>query len=527
MRVIPCTWPRALALLVLLPGALGDAVNRTIDDSLGDSVTKQRPTYFPASGVWDDETCSGCAIQPDRSLAFDGTWTAATYNANLGNVSVTFNFHGTAIYIFFILANNQGPGITTVTECNFTLDGTVVGHFLHQPSNSLDLQYRDDAMVFSKTGLSNENHTFQISTTGVNHDVFVNFDYAMYTFQNNQANPPGPSKSTTTSTSKTSETSNASPPTSDSSTSSPAATPTGAIVGGVVGGIALLAILVALLLLWRRRQRRQSPNSSATMIENLDGSAPGHSHISNSTTPNFVPNQTLSQQYPTSASTYPTSSLYTQSRYAPTSTRMSSEFGDSENANTQSRNYSGGHPTSYANRDIYSTLPSGQIVMGAVPQRQRSSFGTSIMSPALASSVALDNPFIEDSVTSATSVTTTTAVSNPAPLPPLSIQTLPASDSKAELRCLRQQELARQMDAIQKEMKSLQSEAAERHASIKSTATGRYRRGQADNSGEDEVSKLKGQVQSMHQQILSLQQQIQSPWAQGLSDEPPPGYSPR
>ncbi|THV03987.1 hypothetical protein K435DRAFT_714971 [Dendrothele bispora CBS 962.96] len=501
MRFIFRAWPRALVLLTLLPRALGDAVNRTIDDSLGDSVTQQIPTYFPEHGVWEDQTCSGCAIQPDRSLAFGGTWTAATYHADIGNVSISFNFHGTAVYIFFILANDQGPGITTLTECNFTLDGVVVGHFVHQPTTSLDLEY--NATVFSQTGLPNKDHAFQISTTGVEDSVFVNFDYAIYTFENDST--------LSTSTSASSENSGTSDPSplASSSASSKQTTSTGAIVGGVVSGIVLSAMLVALLF-WRRRQRSQKPNSNTTMVENLDGSAPGHSYVPDITVPDFVPNQTSSQQYPTSISSYLTS-LYTRSRYAPTSMRVSSDFDNNENSNRQSQDYSSAYPTSYASSDLYSTLPSGQVVLGTIHQRQIGSVRSSITLP--------------------TTMTTMSTVSDMKTLLPLPLPTLPSSDSRAELRRMRQQELARQMEAIQREMKSLQHEAAGRHASVKRVATRRDHRGNEDDSDlgdeDEDVSKLKEQIRMMHQQITSLQGQLRSPWAQGLSNEPPPGYSPR
>jgi len=95
MQLLPRTWPGALVLFNFFRGTLGDPVNRTIDDSRGDSVTNQKPTFLPVTkGVWEDQTCAGCAIQPDKSLAFDGTWIAATYNAGLGNISVTFDFKG-------------------------------------------------------------------------------------------------------------------------------------------------------------------------------------------------------------------------------------------------------------------------------------------------------------------------------------------------------------------------------------------------------------------------------------------------
>src|ERR1700678_1782214 len=57
---------------------LGRAINSTIDDSFGDSQTGQQVTYLPSNGTWDNETCVGCALQPDINLAFDKTYTAAT-----------------------------------------------------------------------------------------------------------------------------------------------------------------------------------------------------------------------------------------------------------------------------------------------------------------------------------------------------------------------------------------------------------------------------------------------------------------
>ncbi|KAJ3785740.1 hypothetical protein GGU10DRAFT_353974 [Lentinula aff. detonsa] len=56
--------PGALCFLTFLSNlcavVVGTAVNRSIDDTLGDSVTGQRPLFLPAtSGVWEDETCAG------------------------------------------------------------------------------------------------------------------------------------------------------------------------------------------------------------------------------------------------------------------------------------------------------------------------------------------------------------------------------------------------------------------------------------------------------------------------------------
>ncbi|KAJ3903873.1 hypothetical protein F5879DRAFT_802781 [Lentinula edodes] len=171
--------PGALFFLPFLfnVAAVTGAVNRSIDDTLGDSVTGQRPIFLPTTpGVWEDETCAG--------NAFGGTYTAATYNSGLQNISITFDFTGTAIYVYFILANNPAPGITATTAANFTLDGSLVGTFNHSPNTSTsapDFQFNQSALAFSKDGLKNITHQMVISTSGLSEDVWVNFDYALYT----------------------------------------------------------------------------------------------------------------------------------------------------------------------------------------------------------------------------------------------------------------------------------------------------------------------------------------------------------
>lgn len=89
---------------------------------------------------------------------------------------------GTAIYIFFILANNPAPGITATTAANFTIDGSLVGTYSHAPNISApDFQFNQSALAFSKTALTNDTHQMIISTSGLSENVWVNFDYALYT----------------------------------------------------------------------------------------------------------------------------------------------------------------------------------------------------------------------------------------------------------------------------------------------------------------------------------------------------------
>ena len=92
-------------------------------------------------------------------------------------------FAGVAIWIFFILANANALGTIVVsnTNCNFTLDGVLVGSSNHQPNeNTEDLQY--NVTVFSASSLSNDLHEMVISTNNYPVNVYLNFDYAIYTY---------------------------------------------------------------------------------------------------------------------------------------------------------------------------------------------------------------------------------------------------------------------------------------------------------------------------------------------------------
>ena len=81
-----------------LPLVLAGIANRTIDDGFGDSVTLQKVTYFPTvSNVWQNasQCVNTCYIQPNITRAFEGTYTAATYNPHLlESMSITMTFNG-------------------------------------------------------------------------------------------------------------------------------------------------------------------------------------------------------------------------------------------------------------------------------------------------------------------------------------------------------------------------------------------------------------------------------------------------
>ena len=189
-----------LSLSLFSWNALGNLVNRTIDDTEGDSVSGQTVTYFPATpdgAPWATPNCPVCAIKPDLQQAFDGTYRAATWypvNDTMGistkfNGELKFCFNheplsirssGTALYVFFILVNNIGSDITTLTIANFTLDEGEPELFQHipDPLNS-DILYKQP--VFIRENLENMEHSINISVSKVLEPVYLNFDYMIYT----------------------------------------------------------------------------------------------------------------------------------------------------------------------------------------------------------------------------------------------------------------------------------------------------------------------------------------------------------
>ncbi|KAF9002728.1 hypothetical protein BDQ17DRAFT_1425682 [Cyathus striatus] len=235
------------------------------------------PIYIPDE--WQNQmTCGSCAIQPDLSQAFMETYTAITYFPYMKNASITMEFEGIAIYVYFILPNKQDSGVDTYSEASFTIDRQIVGSFSHSPDlSTTDILYNQ--MVFNKTDLPNGTHQLVVSTTLAGMNAWVNFDYAIYTQVTDDSVPTGvhSSVSSFTATSDTpvsgsgsgiasttdahdgtpigGATSTGSPtgPGSDSQNpgSSKSKHKTAAIIGATIGGIILTGAATALIV-WRR-----------------------------------------------------------------------------------------------------------------------------------------------------------------------------------------------------------------------------------------------------------------------------------
>ncbi|KAK7032616.1 hypothetical protein VNI00_012879 [Paramarasmius palmivorus] len=275
-------------LLIHIPLATSIVTSKiltaTIDDTDGDERTGIKPSYFPSTGVWNNNTCNNptdCWITTfDPGLAFQGTWTAAIYRLNRGNkVSVSFRFQGTGISVFLIVANDvlgRGLGPTTLTECNFTLDGQLKNQYRHVPTPEPGLRYREEA--FSISGLPNISHLLEISAENLDHEVYLNFDYAMYTYEVADSEPS---------------------PTISPSPSQDKKRPTRSIIGGAAGGVAALFVgggaLVAVLL-YRRKRRRPGSITTFPTETGQSYTAPGFQSPSNSYSVSPTPNTSPTAQ---------------------------------------------------------------------------------------------------------------------------------------------------------------------------------------------------------------------------------------
>ncbi|KAJ3512481.1 hypothetical protein NLJ89_g3494 [Agrocybe chaxingu] len=95
-------------------------------------------------------------------------------------MSITLDFTGIAVWVFFINANNAGITVTTMTLANFTLDDQPPRLYQHVPD--MTRTGNDfNAVAYQQDGLTNTPHRLLISTTG-DSDAYVNFDFAIYSF---------------------------------------------------------------------------------------------------------------------------------------------------------------------------------------------------------------------------------------------------------------------------------------------------------------------------------------------------------
>ncbi|KAJ7272834.1 hypothetical protein C8J57DRAFT_260268 [Mycena rebaudengoi] len=195
--------------------------NRTIDDESGDSVSGAKPVYSPPTYWSLNSSCDGCKVHPNASLAFNRTWHDSSQLPGNGPVSITLEFTGTAIYVYCIVPPVI-PGVVSLYNLNFTLDGADSGRFHFSPTSTADYLYNVPAL--SLPSIPNQKHSLVMSTdNSVDGSIFL-FDYAIYTTV--EAKPDRHIG--------------------------------GAIAGGVLGGVILVLLILGFVFLRRRRQRSRT-----------------------------------------------------------------------------------------------------------------------------------------------------------------------------------------------------------------------------------------------------------------------------
>ncbi|KAJ7320865.1 hypothetical protein DFH08DRAFT_789070 [Mycena albidolilacea] len=166
--------------------SIGTTVERTIDDTLGDSESGVLPVYEPANAFSFNSKCTTCTLDPDPASAFQGTWHDSSQFPGGPAVNVTLSFEGTAISVFCILSNNASKGISN-SDFVFMVDGVPQKSFTHLPDNTSDFVYQ--AKVLDVAGLNRGTHKVVMATDNSAGSLML-FDFARYTFDDGIVSSP-------------------------------------------------------------------------------------------------------------------------------------------------------------------------------------------------------------------------------------------------------------------------------------------------------------------------------------------------
>ncbi|TFK22988.1 hypothetical protein FA15DRAFT_670996 [Coprinopsis marcescibilis] len=511
-----------LILIVFQPQTVHCAItNRTIDDTNGDSVLRNTfPIYQPPNS-WVGATCNGCWLTPDPSQALGRTWSETTWHVGSDPVFVQLQFQGVAIYVFFILANDGGPGTTTYTECDFILDEGEPSTFIHAPDLTTTA-FLYNQSVYSRTGLPNANHTLEIVIGNGLQDVYLNFDYAIYSYDDT---PPVSSTSDPVIVTA----SPTPPPNPDPPPSSEL--PTAAIVGGVAGGVIGLALLILVLVCLLRRRRRiplepMPLNGNDLAMHNMDPRAHRLSPpLSNA--PSREPWDYLSNVNPSTHGRAPRGPQPADVFSAP----YGSGIGTSDSQLRLVSTNESQRPFAFGNLPV----DDRRSPFGAPATRTESVFsapyGIGHSTPSLIGFDPAAVPYNAEKYTPLSPATTPSERNrvllneNPSTQSgiervPSQLPAVPLTVKQLQLRRERQAELERQLLAIDTEMEALNRGMGEGGESTAEFTARREIEGMS-------VEEMREQMRMMQQQIAILRHNQGSDWAEGLTDDPPPGYTPR
>ena len=252
-------------------------------------------------------------------------------------------------------------------------------------------------------------------------------------------------------------------------------TPVGAIVGGIVGGITLLALVISFLFCWHRRgghgalQSVRQNRSPESLITQFNG---GGSSLA------------------VSASGMPYTQPLAVCSKSPMATVTIS-----------------GHTDNQANKhNRYRTLHSGGVLLSPPGSQQLPSSEN-----ALPSSTSNLNVFV-----------TTGNNRSGSPLPPFPLN---VPGTREEVHRARQEDLDNQLRVVQHNIAQLEESSAGpgRSVSLRRQTPGEA--GIIEEEMQMSMPDIHEAIRSLREQIRVLREQQRSLWAQGLSNDRPPGYT--
>ncbi|KAF9443644.1 hypothetical protein P691DRAFT_787823 [Macrolepiota fuliginosa MF-IS2] len=235
-------------------------VNVTVDDSGQDPVTNRTITYGP--GWHPGQNCSNCSITTFGSFDPGKTYQRSWYEASYLQIGLpqfaTFTFYagdikmmgspslGSAIYVFGILARNDGPWLARNLDLQFYIDGRLMTtfklnlDFLNKKKTTfkqpLPAQHTYNVSFFGLNDLTNGEHSLMMVNGEVRgNNTLALFDYLVYSYDPENMTGIGA-------------------PALISQKVVPQSM--GTIVGGAIGGaLALILLFASVFVCIRRRQR--------------------------------------------------------------------------------------------------------------------------------------------------------------------------------------------------------------------------------------------------------------------------------
>jgi hypothetical protein len=243
-------------------------------------------------------------------------------------------------------------------------------------------------------------------------------------------------------------------------------TPVGSIAGGIAGGITLFALVISLLFCWHRR-------GGHSVLQSVRGNGGSEPLITQFNCEEAV-----------SASGMPYTQSFAVCSKSPMATIIVSG-GDSSNTDNQANMH-----------NKYRTLRSEGVVLSSPGSQQLPSSSRKAL-PLSSSNNRIASPLLPSS--------------------------LNVTGTLEEVRRARQEDLDNRLRVVQHNIEQLEES---RTGSGRSVSLREQISGEAGEEIHMSVPGMQEAIRSLREQLRILREQQQSAWALGLSDDPPPGYTP-